>query len=184
MQKSQKIVLSMISLGYLFGLCLLIWPRIIVAIFMFLQRFNINVTIKSEIFIYYYGIALLVVTAFILLLILLRPTQLPDILLKQSKEGKLALSNYGIKQFIKTQLSGEDLSNIQVKIKNTRRKREFYISADAVYQRATVADLPRITKNLTTKLTDLLAGVSDIPIKVDIQVNQQSNARRKVTRVI
>ena len=184
MKKSQKIVLSIFSLGYLVGLCLLIWPKIVDEVFKFLAEFNIHLDFKSDLFIYYYGLVLLALTVLVFLLILIWPVELPDILLKQTKEGRLALSNHGINQFIQTKLSGEDLSNIKVRLKNTRRQRKFYIVADSVYKQATVEELPRISYDLTKSLSDLLAGINRIPIKVDIKVNQKSNSKRKVTRVI
>ena len=184
MKKSQKFVLSIFSLGYLVGLCLLIWPKIIDEVFKFLAEFNIHLDFKSDLFIYYYGLVLLALTVLVFLLILIWPVELPDILLKQTKEGRLALSNHGINQFIQTKLSGEDLSNIKVRLKNTRRQRKFYIVADSVYKQATIKELPRISYDLTKSLNDLLAGINRIPIKVDIKVNQKSNSKRKVTRVI
>ena len=77
---------------------------------------------------YYYGIVLLSLSVIALLIVLLIPNQLPDILLEKTKTGRLVLSNYGVKQFIRTQLSGEGLSNIQVKLKNTRRQKNSILS--------------------------------------------------------
>lgn len=184
MKKSKKIILSIVSLGYLIGLSLLIWPEIIEKITKMLEHFNVSTNFQSNDFIFYYGIVLLLLTVFIFLLILLWPAQLPDIPLKQTKEGRLALSNQGISQFIKTKLSSEDLSNIKVTLKNTRRQRKIHIVADSVYQQSTVGQLPRITSELTENLNDLLAGSSHIPIKVDIKVSKKSNSKRKVTRVV
>ncbi|MCT8385662.1 alkaline shock response membrane anchor protein AmaP, partial [Leuconostoc mesenteroides] len=79
MKKSQKIVLSIFSLGYLVGLCLLIWPQIIDEVFKFLAEFNIHLDFKSDLFIYYYGLVLLALTVLVFLLILIWPVELPDI---------------------------------------------------------------------------------------------------------
>ncbi|GMA69061.1 hypothetical protein GCM10025879_03070 [Leuconostoc litchii] len=184
MKKSKKILLIIFNLGYLVGISLLIWPDILSEVAGLLERFGVHVDFQSNIFVYYYGIVLLVLTALALLFVLVWPIQLPDVPLKQTKDGRLALSNYGISQFIKTQLSGKDLSNIKVTLKNTRRQRKFYIVADSVYKQATVEELPNISYNLTKSLNELLAGVNRLPIKVDIKVNQKSSSKRKVTRVI
>ena len=69
MKKSQKIVLSIFSLGYLVGLCLLIWPKIIDEVFKFLAEFNIHLDFKSDLFIYYYGLVLLALTVLVFLFV-------------------------------------------------------------------------------------------------------------------
>lgn len=122
---------------------------------------------------YYYGIVLLSLSVIALLIVLLIPNQLPDILLEKTKTGRLALSNYGVKQFIRTQLSGEGLSNIQVKLKNTRRQKKFYIVADVAYKRSVVKELPRISNQLTNDLTNLL-GDHNTRVKMSVKVNQKS----------
>lgn len=184
MKKWQKALLSLLSIGYLIGLAIMLWPRVILTIMALLKRININITISSQTIVDYYGMTLIAITIIILLVILLIPSQKPDIQLSQTKRGRLALSNDGISHFIQTQLSGGGLSNIKVKIKNTRHQRRFHIVADSIYQQYAITELPRLTNTLTDKIADLLAGVNTVPIKVDIKVNQATSGKRKVTRVI
>ena len=184
MKKWQKAVLSLVTISYLIGLLLILWPRIVDLLISILERFNLDVMTDSQTIIRNYGIGLLILTVVILFVILFTPGQRTNIPISRTKQGRLALSNAGISHFIRTQLSGEGLSNIKVTVKNTRRHNKFYIVADSVYRSYTIEELPRITNTLTMKLTDLLAGVDRAPIKVDMQINQATKGNRKTTRVI
>ncbi|WP_294977334.1 alkaline shock response membrane anchor protein AmaP [uncultured Leuconostoc sp.] len=184
MKKWRKAMLSLLSIGYLIGLAIMLWPRIIVTIMAVLERMNLNIAITSQTIVEYYGMTLIVITLIILLGILLAPSQKADIPLSQTKRGRLALSNTGVSHFIQTQLSGEGLSNIKVTIKNTRHQKLFHIVADSVYQQYAITELPRLTNTLTDKITDLLAGVNTVPIKVNMKINQATSDKRKAARVI
>ncbi|MCT4410811.1 alkaline shock response membrane anchor protein AmaP [Leuconostoc falkenbergense] len=173
MRKTIKIFLILIIFIYVVGICLLIWPEVLESLFWSLKRLGINFSGNTDMIRYYYGVVLLSLSVIALLIVLLIPNQLPDILLERTKTGRLALSNYGVKQFIRTQLSGEGLSNIQVKLKNTHRQKKFYIVADAAYKRSVVKELPRISNQLTNELTNLL-GDHNTPVKVSVKVNQKS----------
>ncbi|WP_257974803.1 alkaline shock response membrane anchor protein AmaP [Leuconostoc pseudomesenteroides] len=127
-RKTIKIFLILIIFTYVVGICLLIWPEVLESLFWSLKRLGINFSGNTDMIRYYYGVVLLSLSVIALLIVLLIPNQLPDILLERTKTGRLALSNYGVKQFIRTQLSGEGLSNIQVKLKNTRRQKKSILS--------------------------------------------------------
>ncbi len=108
MKKSQKIVLSIFSLGYLVGLYLLIWAKIIDEVFKFLAEFNIHLDFKSDLFIYYYGLVL-ALTVFVFTHIDGGRGRITRYSLKQTKEGRL-VQNQGINFSLFRQSSGEDLS--------------------------------------------------------------------------
>lgn len=184
MQKSKRSLLVIFTLGYLLGISLMIWPNIYIESVRLLKEIGLNVTLSASTFIYYYGLVLLAITAVILIVVLVWPKQLKDVPLQKNKSGRLALSNYGISQFIKLKLSGEDLSNIKIKVKNTKRQHKFYVVADAAYKQATIKELPRISNELRDSIEELLAGEGKQPVKVDIKVNQKSNSKRKTARVI
>lgn len=184
MQKSKRSILIIFAIGYLLGISLLIWPNLYTESVRLLEEIGLYVTLSAKTFIYYYGLVLLVITALVLIVVLFWPKQLKDVPLQNNKGGRLALSNYGISQFIKLKLSGEDLSNIKIKVKNTKRQHKFYIVADAAYKQATVKELPRISDELRESIEELLAGEGKQPVKVDIKVNQKSNSKRKTARVI
>lgn len=184
MKKWQKISLSFLTIIYLIGLSVMLWPQLVTKTLAMLRRINLNASFNSHQFIEYYGLTLLGITVLILITLLLMPGQKKDVTLIESKSGRLALGNEGITHFIQTQLSGEGLNNIRVKIKNTRHTKKFYIIADAVYRNHVITDLPRLKTELVSKLENLLAGTDNAPISVDIKVNQASNGKNKSNRVI
>jgi hypothetical protein len=85
MKKSKKI-----DLGYFLGLCLLIWPKFSEVILSFLRRFNVVNQLPNDTLRDYVGVSLLRLTALILVIIILRPTQLSDVLLATDKIGSLS----------------------------------------------------------------------------------------------
>lgn len=170
MKKWQKALLSLLSIGYLVGLALLLWPQVIVKSLAALRRIHLDIPINGQTIIDYYGLVLFSITLIIVIAILLIPTQKRDIPLRESRSGRLALSNAGITHFVQTQLSGEGLSNIKVTIKNTRRQRRFRIVADAVYQQHMVTELPRLKKTLTDKMADLFEICDNKCIEIDTDV--------------
>lgn len=185
MKKWQKCVLVVSSLFYLIGLTFLIWPSILDKLYRLLDKINLNVKhFDTQSIIYYYALSLLILTLVIILIILFFPTQRPDVLLVNSKNGRLALSNDGVTSFVKTQLSGEGLSNIKVTFKNTKRGKKFLIVADTAYKKHKINELPRIERVLIDKLTTLLSGVDDTSIKINIQINQLPGSKNKVSRVV
>ena len=162
MQKSKRSLLVIFTLGYLLGISLMIWPNIYTESVRLLKEIGLNVTLSASTFIYYYGLVLLAITAVILIVVLVWPKQLKDVPLQKNKSGRLALSNYGISQFIKLKLSGEDLSNIKIKVKNTKRQHKFYVVADAAYKQATIKNYHGFQTNYVIALKSyLLAKVSN-----------------------
>jgi hypothetical protein len=184
MKKGYKVMLSVTSVIYLLGLCVIIWPEIVEDGVRFLNQFQLGVTIHSDTIVDYYGLGLLMMTGLLCVISLAWPTQLPNVLLKQTKYGQLTISNQGVSQFIRTQLVREGLSNVQVRIKNTRHQRKFYIMAEAPYQRAVVERLPKIRNQITKSLTDLFGDSMTMPIDVTLKLNQKSNTKHRIARVI
>ena len=184
MKKWQKTLLSLLSIGYLIGLALMLWPRFFAQCLQLLRQWHLNLDGNSQVIGHYYGLTLLGITLLIFLMVMFLPSQKHDVPLRVSSSGRLALSNDGITHFIQTQLSGEGLTNIRVKIKNTRHRRRFRVVADTTYQQHMVAKLPRLKQTLTDQLTTLLAGVNDVPVKIDMQINQANHSKRKTSRVI
>ncbi|TOY70511.1 alkaline shock response membrane anchor protein AmaP [Leuconostoc citreum] len=184
MKKWQKVVLSFSSIVYLVGIALLIWPDSLERASDKLNDVGFKWAIDSQMIITDYGFVLLALTVLIFLAVVMQPTQKKDILLLEGKQGRLALSNDGINHFIRTELSGEGLTNVRVKMKNTRRQKQFKILADATYQQHVIAKLPEMTEKLTQQISTLMAGVDQAPIKINIQINKSSSGQRKTSRVI
>lgn len=185
MKKWQKFLLSLLGIGYLVGLTFMLWPHIVVTCLNFFKQMNFDLGLKSHDLIQYYGITLLIITAIIFLIILFLPNQKQDVILSKSKHGQLALTNSGIVNFIKIQLSGAGLSNVKVSIKNTKHKKQFYVVADAAYKDHVVKELPQLEQTLITKLTGLLEGIDNSAVKVDLKINQASGNKKKAsTRVV
>lgn len=180
MHKTTKFILVFLSLGYALGLITLIWPEFLIRVSKFLSTYNMR--FNAILFSYYYGVSLLFLTLLIFLIVLIWPVIQPDIVLTKSKNGRLALTNEAIVQFINRNLSGEGLSDVKVKFKNTKRQHKFHIIAASNYKQSTLAELPRIEQDLEHNLDELLAKVDSLPNKVNLKINQKSN--HKFTRVV
>ena len=179
MKRLYKVLLVIILLIYLISISTIIWPDIITKILSFLDHINLHSSLSEQMLLRYNELFILGLTSVIAL-----PRQRKSILLINSGKGTLSLGNEGISSFIKTQLSGEGLSNIQVNIKNTKHIKRFNVTADSEYKKSIISDLPRVEKNLTDSLRNLLSGVDKSPIRVNIKVNQSNKRNNKASRVI
>ena len=184
MKRLYKVLLVIILLIYLISISTIIWPDIITKILSFLDHINLHSSLSEQMLLRYNELFILVVTSVILNVVIALPRQRKAILLINSGKGTLSLGNEGISSFIKTQLSGEGLSNIQVNIKNTKHIKRFNVTADSEYKKSIISDLPRVEKNLTDSLRNLLSGVDKSPIRVNIKVNQSNKRNNKASRVI
>lgn len=184
MKKSKKVVLSLFSIMYLIGISLLVWPHVVGKVITFLSKLGFRLDVTGKSFIYYYGLLLLGLTLLVWILVLVWPAALPDVVLRKTRAGRLALSNDGIQDFIKIKLSNEDLYNIKVKFKNTHRRRKFLITADSIYRQSTIKELPRISQELTKSITELLSGTDETPTKVNIKINKRHNSKHESIRVV
>ena len=179
-----KLLLVIILLIYLISISTIIWPDIITKILSFLDHINLHSSLSEQMLLRYNELFILGLTSVILIVVIALPRQRKSILLINSGKGTLSLGNEGISSFIKTQLSGEGLSNIQVNIKNTKHIKRFNVTADSEYKKSIISDLPRVEKNLTDSLRNLLSGVDKSPIRVNIKVNQYNKRNNKASRVI
>lgn len=184
MKRLYKVLLVIILLIYLVSISTIIWPDIITKILSFLDHINLHSSLSEQMLLRYNELFILGLTSVILIVVIALPRQRKSILLINSGKGSLSLGNEGITSFIKTQLSGEGLSNIQVNIKNTKHIKRFNVTADSEYKKSIIADLPRVEKNLTDSLRNLLSGVDKSPIRVNIKVNQSNKRNNKASRVI
>lgn len=184
MKRLYKVLLVIILLIYLGSISMIIWPDIITKILSFLDHINLHSSLSEQMLLRYNELFILGLTSVILIVVIALPRQRKSILLINSGEGTLSLGNEGINSFIKTQLSGEGLSNIQVNIKNTKYIKRFNVTADSEYKKSIISDLPRVEKNLTDSLRNLLSGVDKSPIRVNIKVNQAKKRNNKASRVI
>lgn len=184
MKRLYKVLLVIILLIYLISISTIIWPDIITKILSFLDHINLHSPLSEQMLLRYNELFILGLTSVILIVVIALPRQRKSILLINSGKGTLSLGNEGISSFIKTQLSGEGLSNIQVNIKNTKHIKRFNVTADSEYKKSIISDLPRVEKNLTDSLINLLSGVDKSPIRVNIKVNQSNKRNNKASRVI
>lgn len=184
MKRLYKVLLVIILLIYLISISTIIWPDIITKILLFLDHINLHSSLSDQMLLRYNELFILGLTSVILIVVIALPRQRKSILLINSGKGTLSLGNEGISSFIKTQLSGEGLSNIQVNIKNTKHIKRFNVTADSEYKKSIISDLPRVEKNLTDSLRNLLSGVDKSPIRVNIKVNQSNKRNNKASRVI
>lgn len=184
MKRLYKVLLVIILLIYLISISTIIWPDIITKILSFLDHINLHSSLSEPMLLRYNELFILGLTSVILIVVIALPRQRKSILLINSGKGSLSLGNEGITSFIKTQLSGEGLSNIQVDIKNTKHIKRFNVTADSEYKKSIISDLPRVEKNLTDSLRNLLSGVNKSPIRVNIKVNQSNKRNNKASRVI
>lgn len=184
MKRLYKVLLVIILLIYLVSISTIIWPDIITKILSFLDHINIHSSLSEQMLLRYNELFILGLTSVLLIVVIALPRQRKSILLINSGKGTLSLGNEGISSFIKTQLSGEGLSNIQVNIKNTKHIKRFNVTADSEYKKSIISDLPRVEKNLTDSLRNLLSGVDKSPIRVNIKVNQYNKRNNKASRVI
>ena len=184
MKRLYKVLLVIILLIYLISISTIIWPDIITKILSFLDHINLHSSLSEQMLLRYNELFILGLTSVILIVVIALPRQRKSILLINSGKGTLSLENEGISSFIKTQLSGEGLSNIQVNIKNTKHIKRFNVTADSEYKKSIISDLPRVEKNLTDSLRNLLSGVDKSPIRVNIKVNQSNKRNNKASRVI
>ena len=184
MKRLYKVLLVIILLIYLISISTIIWPDIITKILSFLDHINLHSSLSEQMLLRYNELFILGLTRVILIVVISLPRQRKAILLINSGKGTLSLGNEGISSFIKTQLSGEGLSNIQVNIKNTKHIKRFNVTADSEYKKSIISDLPRVEKNLTDSLRNLLSGVDKSPIRVNIKVNQSNKRNNKASRVI
>lgn len=184
MKRLYKVLLVIILLIYLISISTIIWPDIITKILSFLDHINLHSSLSEQMLLRYNELFILGLTSVILIVVIALPRQRKSILLINSRKGTLSLGNEGISSFIKTQLSGEGLSNIQVNIKNTKHIKRFNVTADSEYKKSIISDLPRVEKNLTDSLRNLLSGVDKSPIRVNIKVNQSNKRNNKASRVI
>lgn len=184
MKRLYKVLLVIILLIYLVSISTIIWPDIITKILLFLDHINLHSSLSEQMLLRYNELFILGLTSVILIVVIALPRQRKSILLINSGKGTLSLGNEGISSFIKTQLSGEGLSNIQVNIKNTKHIKRFNVTADSEYKKSIISDLPRVEKNLTDSLRNLLSGVDKSPIRVNIKVNQSNKRNNKASRVI
>ncbi|MBJ7676655.1 alkaline shock response membrane anchor protein AmaP [Weissella confusa] len=120
MKRLYKVLLVIILLIYLISISTIIWPDIITKILSFLDHINLHSSLSEQMLLRYNELFILGLTSVILIVVIALPRQRKSILLINSGKGTLSLGNEGISSFIKTQLSGEGLSNIQVNIKNTK----------------------------------------------------------------
>ena len=169
MKRLYKVLLVIILLIYLISISTIIWPDIITKILSFLDHINLHSSLSEQMLLRYNELFILGLTSVILIVVIALPRQRKSILLINSGKGTLSLGNEGISSFIKTQLSGEGLSNIQVNIKNTKHIKRFNVTADSEYKKSIISDLPRVEKNLTDSLRNLLSGVDKSPIRVNIR---------------
>ena len=184
MKRLYKVLLVIILLIYLISISTIIWPDIITKIISFLDHINLHSSLSEQMLLWYYELFIIGLSCVILIVVIALPRQKKSILLINSGKGTLSLGNEGISSFIKTQLSGEGLSNIQVNIKNTKHIKRFNVTADSEYKKSIISDLPRVEKNLTDSLRNLLSGVDKSPIRVNIKVNQSNKRNNKASRVI
>ncbi|MGR8809924.1 alkaline shock response membrane anchor protein AmaP [Leuconostoc citreum] len=187
MKKWQKFFLGLLILVYIFVLSISIWPEAITVIYCLFSKIFGSSHINQHDFLSVAQIGLLVVTVLILLIVLLIPTQKKGILLEKNKKGILSLSNEGVISFVNTRLSGHGLSNIKVNFKNTKRLNSFDITADSLYKNHVVTQLPQIKQSLISEIKELLSGIDDKKIKLNIKVHQQRSSsahKKKATRVV
>ena len=116
MKRLYKVLLVIILLIYLVSISTIIWPDIITKILSFLDHINLHSSLSEQMLLRYNELFILGLTSVILIVVIALPRQRKSILLINSGKGTLSLGNEGISSFIKTQLSGEGLSNIQVNI--------------------------------------------------------------------
>ncbi|WP_308445799.1 alkaline shock response membrane anchor protein AmaP [Leuconostoc rapi] len=187
MKKWQKFFLGLLCLIYIFVLSMTIWPQSITAINDFVANIAGNSPINQHALLNVSQLVLLVLTILILLVIIFIPAQKNGILLEKNKQGVLSLSNDGVTSFVNTILSGYGLSNIRVAFKNTKHVNQFDITADSVYQRHVIKQLPQIKQTLTSDIQELLSGIDEKKLKLSIKVDQKSTGssrKKRSTRVV
>lgn len=187
MKKWQKSFLGLLCLIYIFVLSMTIWPQSITVTNDFIAKINNSNPINQHEFLNIAQISLLALTVLVLVIVVLIPAQKKGILLEKNKQGLLSLSNEGVISFITTRLSGYSMSNIKVNFKNTKKINRFDITADSLYKNHVIKQLPEIKHTLTKEIQELLSGVDDKKIKLNIKVNQKqssSSHKKKSTRVV
>lgn len=187
MKKWQKSFLGLLCLIYIFVLSMTIWPQSITVTNDFIAKINDSNPINQREFLNIAQISLLALTVLVLVIVVLIPAQKKGILLEKNKQGLLSLSNEGVISFITTRLSGYSMSNIKVNFKNTKKINRFDITADSLYKNHVIKQLPEIKHTLTSEIQELLSGVDDKKIKLNIKVNQKqssSSHKKKSTRVV
>lgn len=187
MKKWQKSFLGLLCLIYIFVLSMTIWPQSITVTNDFIAKINDSNPINQHEFLSIAQISLLALTVLVLVIVVLIPAQKKGILLEKNKQGLLSLSNEGVISFITTRLSGYSMSNIKVNFKNTKKINRFDITADSLYKNHVIKQLPEIKHTLTSEIQELLSGVDDKKIKLNIKVNQKqssSSHKKKSTRVV
>lgn len=187
MKKWQKSFLGLLCLIYIFVLSMTIWPQSITVTNDFIAKINDSNPINQHEFLNIAQISLLALTVLVLVIVVLIPAQKKGILLEKNKQGLLSLSNEGVISFITTRLSGYSMSNIKVNFKNTKKTNRFDITADSLYKNHVIKQLLEIKHTLTSEIQELLSGVDDKKIKLNIKVNQKqssSSHKKKSTRVV
>lgn len=184
MNKWHKWLLVIILVIYLISISTIIWPDILTKLLELLDYINLHISLRETTLLRYISLSIITLTSVILIFVIALPTQQQSVVLIKSAHGRLSLGNEGISSFIKTNLSGQGLSNIRVKIKNTKYTKRFDITADSEYKKPIVSDLPRIEKNLTESLSNLLSGVNESPIQLNIKINQANKHKHQASRVV
>lgn len=187
MKKWQKSFLGLLCLVYIFVLSMTIWPKFVTTTNDFFAKITGNNPINQHDLLNVSQLGLLILTVLILFVILFIPVQKKGILLEKHKEGVLSLSNEGIISFVNTRLSGYGLSNIRVNFKNTKHVNHFDITADSLYQKHVIGQLPQIKQILTSEIQELLSGIDEKKLKLNIKVDQKSTSsshKKRATRVV
>lgn len=187
MKRWHKSFLGLLCLIYIFVLSMTIWPESITVTNDFIAKISANSSINQHEFLNIAQISLLVITVLVLVIIVLIPAQKKGILLEKNKQGLLSLSNEGVISFITTRLSGYSMSNIKVDFKNTKKINRFDITADSLYKNHVIKQLPEIKHTLTSEIQELLSGIDEKKIELNIKVNQKqssSSHKKKSTRVV
>ncbi|GAK31189.1 hypothetical protein WOSG25_080210 [Weissella oryzae SG25] len=181
-----KLVILVLTLLYVLPFLVIIWrpeSRIVIhQLNIGLKKIGLNNLSVANIA-YYYAIVLALLLVIGAIIILFWPTKKDDVTLIRDKTGSLTLDNRGITGFVKRSLSGSGLTDIDVKIKNHRRKVNLIVRAKTPYQQAMLANLGTIKMQLEDGLQALLkdTGVARIETKLIVD---QANQSKKRTRVV
>lgn len=180
-----KLIILVLTLLYVLPFLVIIWRpesrSVIHQLNVGLKQIGLNNVSVADIA-YYYAIILALLLGIVIIMILFWPIKKDDVILISDKTGSLKLDNRGITSFVSRSLSGAGLADIDVRIKNRRKKINLVVRARTPYRQAMLASLGTIRMQLEQDLQTLLrdTGVTRIETKLIIDQAKQSKKRTRV----
>lgn len=186
MKKWHKVILSIITMLYVIPLISFIWPQIFYyglgELNDWLATIDIPI-INWAIVIQVMGYILLIGLGIVLCLIIFAPVTRLEVVLVDTKDGRLELSKQSLVSYVKLIATEMDLSVNRIKINPTRTQLKIKLHAVAYQADNLKPSVEQQRQAITDKVKTYL-GDENLGVKVKLLFDQRPVEKRKKSRVV